>query len=1098
MTPIEVARVLESLADGIDVSRPDAWPEIGLGTAESHEIRLLLRENALAQAVERRRADPGLDWADGALLAVAHDSANTHRMESRHAEAKADFQRILELSPQDYNVRVALAAYADPHTEHQLIYELLRPYVEIYRREPAVYADALDLLARAAVTRGDLPTAARTPGVASSPYSERLTLLTTAPTTEPASIAETLLDHAILAMDEWTQIDCLEKALASASPEQAAASSFLTRAIFCARVSRHHNWARPYRACGRLVARALACGASSDVLVEEWTSQGLPTEALVALNQLAVIDPGGGVTATSPVAEAWLLALERAASRSGQDLPAGAAEWARLWRSGDFAQFLRLTPHGDTAKPKGEIWHAVAGLRRAALAVLDAPRTADMVDLWFFITWHEDPYQLFSLLSALVGERVVPVVSIGGDGLPSNLGVTSVALMLERFRFLFNPTVVWGGQRLLFQNVFIALEGFARRASETDRLQIICNRTYPLVAPDELCSLLAQPDFSDRFPGLPPPPIWHHEWPPELVDTLPDRFGAAMDAVFKNCDGAPFHDLSTYKGIFDNSDFRKNQVTFNFSSDAVNLHERYKSSSHRYLISGYSADMRWMSFGRLMEFIDTSSESMTTYSRRMHPIVTRWTHKVLSAHNLRTGDPFFLTTPKLAREVHTNPDCFELFTAMNSGFGPEMNFFDTLAMTEKYDLAGHAEHLYYRTPTGLALDSDVRGASYAADLERRLFVRKTTESDAAFIRFFADRIEADRGHSDYYLALTGSAIADAPTAKRWTAKDLLEDVLPGLVAEFRSLFEKPFLRVVFIPDGTLETADGERLAHWNWDAAGGLEIRFERLDWGVKRYAALTASDNRVTMPPEEAVSSQNNWGVFLDIDMHALLARRPQAQIIADNLWYKALLKPIACTGAALADIAMLGAFAAQADDRGVGVWRRHGYRFTGLCQTVDGRLSVAMEVDGVSTVGRIHRIAYGDGRAVPIIDFRPSANDGDWLKADDMSSVTASFGLSPDDCIGEWVLGLLDGDVAFILRSDGRIETATGEIMGAWTVRGTSLWILGLSEAPVIVASQFVWTEGLWTLSGWCSRGLGDLTSFSLKPTSDQGLHPLGEINP
>lgn len=1085
MTPIEVARVLESLADGIDVSRPEAWPEIGLGTAESREIRLRLRENALVLAVERRRADPGLDWADGALLAVAHDSANTHRMESRHAEARADFQRILELSPHDYNVRVALAAYADPHTEHQLIYELLRPYIDIYRREPAVYADALDLLARAAVTRGDLPAAAQTPGVASGPYSERLTLLTTAPTTEPASIAETLLDHAILAMDEWTQIDCLEKALASVSPEQAAAESFLTRAIFCARVSRHHNWARPYRGCGRLVARALACGASYDVLVEEWTSQGLPTEALVALRQLAVIDPAGGMTIPSSAADAWLLALERPTPRSGHGLPAGAAEWARLWRSGEFAQFLRVTPHGGTVEPKGVVWQAVAGLRRAALAVLDTPRSAEMVDLWFFITWHEDPYQLLSLLSTLAGDHIVPVVSIGGDGLPPNLGVTSIPLMLERFQFIFNPTVVWGGQRLLFQNLFVALKAFGERAADIDRLQVICNRTYPLLPPSEICALLARPDFTERFPGLPAPPIWHLEWPPEMVEDLPALFDDAMGAVFKNCDGQPFHALSTYKGIFDSSDFRKDQVAFNFSSGPLPISDKNRSFSHNYSISGYGADMRWMSFGRLMEFVDVSSEAMATYSRRLHPIVERWVHKVLLPHNLRTGDPFILTTPRLAREVHTNPDCFELFSAMNLGFGPEMNFFDTLAMTPKYDLAGHAEHLYLRTSTGLALDSDLRSASSAADIERRLFIRKTNSQGAALTEFFAEKIKADRGHAEYYVALTGNQQAGAPTARRWTPKDLLGDILPGLVAELRDLFNGPFARVVFLPEGTIETAEGVRMGDWSWTGSGALEIAFLRDDWGVKRYGALTASGRRVTLPPEEVVSQYNAWGVFLDIDVFALPSAKTDAiPVIDSDCWRDALMAPVACTGASRKDVALLGAFAGQQALDIPGLWDRHEYRFKQLRRSSNG-LYVLMDIDGVPVIGRLAQVAYGDARVAPVLDFGGFDTDGDWRQATVISPAEAGIVFGRADCVGEWTLRLLDRDVTFELTRESRIRTTESET-GIWVLRGQAFWIVGLSEAPLIVVSQFVWTDGVWTLSGWCSRGLGDLTSFSLRPAT------------
>ena len=1082
MTPIEVARVLDFLADGIDVLRPDDWPEIGPGTAESREIRLSIRESSLAEAIERRLANPKLCWADGVLIAVAHDSANAHRAEGRHSQARADFQRVVELSPHDYNVRVALSAYADPVTEHQIIYDLLRPFMDVYRREPGIYADALDRLARAAVTGGDLVAASQTVG-SSGPYSERLALLTTAPATEPTSVAETLLDHAILAMDEWTQIDCLEKALASVSHQQAATASFLTRAVFCARVSRHHNWARPYRACCRAVARALACGAPSGILVEEWTAQGLPMEALVALNQMALIDPAGGVTTTSLAADVWLLALERPPVRSTSAAPSAATEWARLWRAGEFAQFLRVTPHGGVGKPKSAIWQAIAGLRRAALAVLDTPRTAEMVDLWFFITWHEDPYQLLSLLSALSGDHIVPIVSIGGDGLPPNLGVTSIPLMLDRFQFIFNPTVVWGGQRLLFQNLFLALKAFGERASDGDRLQVICNRTYPLLPPSEICALLARSDFTERFPGLAAPPIWHQEWPPELVEDLPALFDDAMGAVFKNCDGKPFHAFSTYKGIFDSSDFRKDQVAFNFSPGPLPMSDRNRSFSHNYSISGYAADMRWMSFGRLMEFVDVSSEAMATYSRRLHPVVERWVHGVLSSHNLRTGDPFILTTPKLAREVHANPECFELFSAMNLGFGPEMNFFDTVAMTPKYGLAGHAEHLYLRTATGLALDSDLRTASHAADVEKRLFIRKTNPLGSALTEFFAKKIEADRGHADYYVALIGNQRTGAPTAKRWTPRDLLEDILPGLVAELRDLFSEPFARIVFLAEGMLETADGVRMGDWSWTASGALEIVFLNKDWGVKRYGALTANGRRVTLPPEEVVSKYTGWGVFLDIDVFALPSARTDVMPVIDSdCWRDALLAPTVCTGASRMEVALLGAFTAEEVLDPPGLWARHDYRFHQL-RRLSKRIYVLMDIDGAPVVGRLRQVAYGDSRAAPVLDFGGFDTEDDWRQAAEISPAEAGITFGRANCVGEWTLYLLDSDVSFELTRDSRIRTSDGET-GIWVLREQTLWIVGLSQAPLIVVSQFVWTDNVWTLSGWCSRGLGDLTSFSLKP--------------
>ena len=592
------------------------------------------------------------------------------------------------------------------------------------------------------------------------------------------------------------------------------------------------------------------------------------------------------------------------------------------------------------------------------------------------------------------------------------------------------------------------------------------------------------PDFDLRFPSIMAPPIWHSEWPPEVVEKLPDVFDQAVGAVFRNCDGGPFQDLSTHRGFWDESDFRKDQVMFNFSPKALSISDPNRSYGHQYSISGYAADMRWMSFGRLMEFVDVSSESMATYSRRLHPVVERWVHKVLSSHNLRTGDPFILTTPKLAREVHANPDCFELFSAMNTGFGPEMNFFDTLALTPKYGLEGHVQHLYHRTSIGLALDSDLQDASYAADMTRRLFIRKTTAHGSVLTSFFAEKIKADRGNADYYFALTGKQQYAAPTATCWTPKDLLGEVLPGLVAELRDLFSAPFARIVFLPEGRVETAEGIHLAQWSWDQCGGLEVAFVSDHWGVKRYGALTANGRRVTLPPEEVVSQHNGWGLFIDIDVMALpCAATEDDAIVSEDLWREAVETPVACSGAAVMEIAMLGAFTSDQKLDLPGLWDRHDYGFRQIEVGVDG-VSVLMDLDGAPMSGRLRRVAYGDGRAVAVMDAgRPGI--GGQRKAIKDPPTEARFAFGRSDCVGDWILRLVDIDVAFRLTREGRINTADGET-GVWVSRGATLWVIGLSQAPLIVASQFVWTDGVWTLSGWCSRGLGDLTSFSLRPAT------------
>jgi len=142
-----------------------------------------------------------------------------------------------------------------------------------------------------------------------------------------------------------------------------------------------------------------------------------------------------------------------------------------------------------------------------------------------------------------------------------------------------------------------------------------------------------------------------------------------------------------------------------------------------------------------------------------------------------------------------------------------------------------------------------------------------------------------------------------------------------------------------------------------------------------------------------------------------------------------------------------------------------------------------IVRDIDGAPVVGRLRQVAYGDSRAAPVLDFGGFDTEDDWRQAAEISPAEAGITFGRANCVGEWTLYLLDSDVSFELTRDSRIRTSDGET-GIWVLREQTLWIVGLSQAPLIVVSQFVWTDNVWTLSGWCSRGLGDLTSFSLKP--------------
>lgn len=1078
----EVARILDALARGGDVAKPEHWPEIGLDTPDSRQVRFAIHDDTLRGLTDRRRTDESVRWADGVLLAILHDAANHHRAEHRPEEARREFERLLEMSPGDYNVRVALATYADPVLEPDVIYGLLKPSIDIYRANSEVYGVALNMFAQSVFRRGDLaeavPMVEHFRAMAGGDvYADRVDMIRDTDFGDSATPAEQWISHALLAPDENRAIDCLRRAATALGKEEGARQSFAHRAVVCAGVMRRMGWDRPYGLACHLSYVGFSRTKTPGSLRDLWLAQDLPAAALPSL--LRDADPEACMRdgLDGGVVEAWLTALVAGGARTG--LEEGPTHWVELWRRGCFDRFLDFTP----SAPLSDGNDPLIALREAARAMVDVPHEQEGVDLWFFMTWHEDPHQLIRLLSALVARRVTVVVSIGGSSLPANLGLASIPLMLERFDFIFNPAVTWGGQRLLFHNVFIGLEAFAHRVADDARFQIICNRSYPLLPTGEISALLAEPNFNARYPGQTPPPVWRQEWPEDVVMNLPAIFDGALDEIFKYANGEAFHTLSTIRGMFDDSDFRKNGVAFNFAPSALPLEANYKSSSHAYSISPYAADMRWMSYARLTEFVDVSTESMTTYSRRLHPLVERWNHSVLIKHDLRTGDPFFMTTPRFAREVLSNPDCIELFAVMNTGFGPEMNYFDTVASTPKYGLQGHVEHLYYRTSSGHAQEADIELASHAADIRRQMFVRKTAPESGSFIEHFAGRIDAWRGHGSYFIALTGEAETTAPTASVGVHREFLEVGLVSSTCRLRNLFGASLGEAVFRADGKLYSTDGAVLGKWTWTDNGGLEISYVRREWGIKTYPFFVSDGISLTLVPAEIVSVRNLWSVFVDLDLASWLQSPPSGVIIADDFAMRALEHPLITTGASLADVALLGAFALEERPELPGVWSRHEYALQMVRCSADG-VFASIRVDGVPTFGRVTQIAFGDSRAVAILDLATPDIFGVWNRAGPEKATEVPFGLTASELVGRWRLRLLDVDVVFELASDGGVLTDAGKLHGVWTSQGSRVWIVGLQEAPIIVASQFLWTAGAWSLSGWCSRSLGDLTSFSLMP--------------
>lgn len=686
--------------------------------------------------------------------------------------------------------------------------------------------------------------------------------------------------------------------------------------------------------------------------------------------------------------------------------------------------------------------------------------------IWYFITWQNNNEQLSRLLHGLISKVNNYVVSIGGANLPRDINDTSSLLNINNLYFIFNPVVTWGGQKLLFQNMFEAINSFEKFAPANSWFQCICNRSYPLMSGSEAGAMLFDGDYFKQFNQIEPPYCWHKEWPDEVVKDLPNIFTKSINSVFTEGNTNKLRELAY-------DDTRYISSVFNFSDKFGVLEPAFKDSSHNYNVSPFEVDIRWMSFARLIEFVDVASETTNTFTRRLNPITLKWVHKVMAKHNMRIGDPFITFNKKYADIVINNDDAIELYAAMNHGFGPEMNYFDTIKMSSQYDVKYEMGHAYYRNLEYVAGNKYITEAEKEAENDGKFFVRKTIPEGGDFIKYFADKnaiaIAENNNAFSYYEELDTPLSDVFLTFKEiWPQINNTDFIIRDLngVMRYKAKFDQ---------SGIIVSSDGIRLGNWSF-IDDSIRIFYEVDGLGEKFYKLFMANSEVIILPPDELVSYRNSWSAFLEFSIKDVFAY-DNTDILFENTVIE-YNKPIEWNIATTKDISMLSCF----EKNDFNEYPSSNIKALGCVinsKLIGGRNLYQIEIDNIISIFELVRVVKTHDRLVRTFIPSDAGFIFEWDNAKNETFDIKFIGFVTD-CRAN--IYTIDNVIEAIFSPDNSINSIDGLKIGTWAIYNNSLLIFGIENISYGKISQLLWEEGKFRLSGWGKKNLKDIVSFRI----------------
>ena len=891
------------------------------------------------------------------------------------------------------------------------------------------------------------------------------------------------LRDAALALDEYSVLKALN-ALSVMIPDAAAEIWSLRLAISVAGIMLHESWGRPYRAALNIAAGCLARSAAIEDARAQWSMSGLPEasfepfliltgrrpEAASGRTRVLLCDQPewkrareeGGLATDSDEEAAFLETLRD--FYTSPDLDRASRVWSHAYLAGRFADLVNASP---TSPDPGAPVERARSLQFAPLP------DAQGVPLWLMMTCHKEPDQVLRKLAAYAGDATI-VVSIGGDARPPGLARLTAALFCARIQFLVRPVVGWGGQRAGFHNVLEVLELFKTEAEPDAWFQLVCDRTYPLKSLRRLAQMTAG---GDVFRPCTTTPAWRGEWADDIANTLPKVYADAMNEAFST--GAPkkFIELATQSPMHNSGDLRLSATMWNYSSRALPVDWDGRSSWHNYAISPFQADVRWMSFARLQELIDVSTEAKTTYARRMHPSTMRWAHSVLMKYTLRIGDPWVYISKPFVDRVLDDPGFDEVFAVMNLGFAPEMNFLDTFAASR--DLLGGISHHYHINPAEVASDSFLPEVCKGADQFQKPFVRKTDPGQSErLMTFFSERIVEERVGQGLHWMVGGGAFADDLDEPRPRIDQALLNRFIRARVDVRDMIGRRTVQARLEQGCIVALDDGRIIA--TWAVAEGI-MTVDHLDphLGPKRYERAGGDGRVLTLVPSELVSPHNAWSAFLDfhldglrtdLDIESFGSRRAMAILAQPTTWI----------GAATPEPAILSAFAdPDKSDIPTPTKTLQGGVYE-LRESDGGVLMALCSLDGVPAFLQVAGFVEARGRTA--VHLKPATPElVSRYAAARNSNLRGAIQRTEID--GPWTLTVLEGSLDVVLDEGGWVLDIAALRIGRWSLREEGLQLLGLEHVKMGLADHLRLEDGLWTLSGWGWRNLQEAATFSLR---------------
>lgn len=1097
----KIAAAIKAVKDALKGAGPPENPivEIGAHTALADACVVALGYEKLKALSDKQNAGERPDLLGltiNLLIQAAHKAI---------AEGDPDLGmdlliRLRVHAPHDVGVRLDLSRQMERLGRPQEVIALLEPMLATFDTLPAIYLERLGALVEAAVIfrRLDLvavigrAVAARTDGgfLPTIPQAlcERMALLeglgvVLGVLAERAEApAERAYLPAILAHNDYAMIEAL-------TPESLGGMLDVDLALTVAGIANAKGWSRAYRMALAAATDAVVVNGDVARARESWARSKLAPEGFEPfLLGVRARQEGALAGAASPEAlQAVAAAPEVLAADAGvagtveaaylesfhgfhdrPNLATATACWRAAYRAGRFANLPRIAPLDSGNGAPGPT-------SKAASVVSARVRDGQASPLWLMMTWYADANRLLRTLTAYAGEGVKLIVSIGGDGRPADLSRASALLLVEDAQILIRPTVTWGGQRLLFQNVLEVMKAFSEMTTPDAWIQVVCDRSYPTVNLRQLRQHAAEGAESFRkYAHFHGPWAWRREWPEDIVDNLPTLYNEAMDEVIETGRADKFRALATHPMFPAPPEFRFRSTTFNFSETPVSISGDIRASAHRYSISAYQQDVRWMSFSRLQEFVDTSSENGASYARRLHPLAMTWAHKTLLKYEMRNGSPFIFANRKYTDFIHSDERIPEMFSVMNLGFGPEMNFFDTVAAS--FDLKDDMVHHYVRFPAVDAVDSLLPTICEQADTTGRHFVRKSNPGQGGrVLEFLAERIFEAEPAGDFHWVGTAPASDGERTLLPVFDETVLESVLDAAVT-LRDLKGEAPQWAALGRDGHIRDENGASVATWVFEH-NGLTVRYDNPRWGVKRYERLVSDGRNLTLAPKEMIHEQNHWSLFIDIPLSSV-RQDPAVTGLGTDRTRQVIETPRSWVGSRNREAALLCAFTdnespafpapvAVAD---VGVYE---------IRQVDGDYVMLCAVGGDPALLRLSGVAEADGRFAVILSSATQAHADQW---DASPHAAPSARLPIEQIIGRWRLDLLDGSRHIVLDSEGGVLDEQGAVVGGWTLRHDGLQILGLKGLRHALASQYRWQDGVWSLSGLGWKNLKDLASFRM----------------